>query len=112
MCIAAAVLHCACAPSASEHVILPIEPGDNDPRVNEHARPGDALHFNCHLEYTAERASEVDAPLLPEEQGRLPFANQIYGGEMCVLFGTVTGAPFETFPILDLSQPPAFATVN
>jgi hypothetical protein len=78
--------------------------------VDLHA--GDKLHFNCHIEYTDERAYEVNAPRLPSEAGSLKFANEVYDGEMCVLFGIVTGDPFLGFPVLDPTPPPAFATVN
>jgi hypothetical protein len=74
--------------------------------------PGDVLHYNCHVEYTDERALEVDAPRLPAEQGPLFFANQVYEGEMCVLFGTVTGDPFDGLPLVNLTPLPAFATVK
>lgn len=74
--------------------------------------PGDELHFNCHVEYTDERAIAIGAPMLPAEQGTLYFANEVYGGEMCVLFGTVVGDPFVAFPVVDLTPPPSFATVD
>lgn len=49
--------------------------------------PGDVLHFNCHIEYTDERASAVNAPIQPQENGPLHFANQAFNAEMCILFG-------------------------
>src|SRR5688500_13100891 len=73
---------------------------------------GDALHFNCHIEYTAQREFEVGAPRVPEEAGSLKFANEVYDGEMCVLFGIVTGDPFLSFPVLDPTPPPAFGMVD
>jgi hypothetical protein len=55
-------------------------------------KAGDELHFNCHIEFTNERAAKVtDAPT-PAEVGTLRFANQAFHGEMCIQFGNVTGA--------------------
>ena len=52
---------------------------------------GDELHFNCHIEYTAERAAEENSPITPEENGPLRFANEAFTAEMCILFGGVEG---------------------
>ncbi len=51
---------------------------------------GDSLHFNCHMEFTDERAVAENAPM-PAELGRVRFANQAYTGEMCIQFGNVSG---------------------
>jgi hypothetical protein len=52
---------------------------------------GDELHFNCHIEYTDERAVEVNSPVTPSENGPLRFANEAFTAEMCILFGGVEG---------------------
>ncbi len=57
---------------------------------------GDELHFNCHMEFTDERAVAESAPM-PDEIGNLRFANEAYSGEMCILFGNNTGG--------DIGQP-------
>jgi hypothetical protein len=59
---------------------------------------GEQLHFNCHVEFTDQRAVREDAPL-PSEIGNLRFANEVFRGEMCIAFGNTT----ET----DLGQPTA-----
>jgi hypothetical protein len=50
---------------------------------------GDVLHFNCHVETTAERAAliGVDMP-----STTLRFGNQAFDAEMCLLNGHTTGA--------------------
>jgi hypothetical protein len=70
--------------------------------------PGDELHFNCHIEYTAERALAVDAPVMPSQQGNLRFANEAYRGEMCIQFGNVTGGSLG-LPLAATIAPPDFA---
>lgn len=51
--------------------------------------PGDELHFNCHVEFTDERASAVNLPSATSI-GTLGFANEAFDAEMCILFGGVT----------------------
>jgi hypothetical protein len=70
---------------------------------------GDELHFNCHVEYTAERAQGIDAPITPTQQGTLRFANEAYRGEMCIQFGNVTGGSLG-LPGAGATSPPDFAT--
>ena len=53
-------------------------------------KAGDKMHFNCHMEFTDERAAAEDAPT-PNEVGTLVFANEAYTGEMCIQFGNVAG---------------------
>jgi hypothetical protein len=53
---------------------------------------GDKLHFNCHIEYTAERAAEEKSPVTPEQNGPLRFANEAFTAEMCILFGGAIGS--------------------
>ncbi|MDD9943162.1 MAG: hypothetical protein OXU20_19125 [Myxococcales bacterium] len=71
-------------------------------------KAGDKLHFNCHMEYTAERAAEVDSPVQPSTNGPLRFANRAYKGEMCILFGSTTrflGTPaVSNSPVPDFAQ--------
>jgi hypothetical protein len=52
---------------------------------------GDELHFNCHIEYTDARATEVESPVMPKENGALRFANAAFTAEMCILFGGAEG---------------------
>jgi hypothetical protein len=53
---------------------------------------GDKLHYNCHIEYTAERAKEENSPVTPKENGPLRFANEAFTAEMCILFGGAVGS--------------------
>jgi hypothetical protein len=69
---------------------------------------GDELHFNCHIEYTAERSQIVGAPVMPQQQGNLRFANEAYRGEMCIQFGNVTGGSLG-LPLASTVAPPDFA---
>jgi hypothetical protein len=55
-------------------------------------KAGDELHFNCHIEYTDERAKEENSPVTPSENGPLRFANQAFEAEMCILFGSAVGS--------------------
>ena len=48
--------------------------------------PGEKFHFNCHVEYTDERAQAEMAPS-PTSIGTLRFANQAFTAEMCIMFG-------------------------
>jgi hypothetical protein len=70
---------------------------------------GDKLHFNCHIEYTDERAKQEQSPVMPAQNGPLRFANQAFNAEMCILFGTQVGSigSFE-----QLGPPPDFAKVR
>ena len=52
---------------------------------------GDELHFNCHIEFTDERAAEVNMPSATSI-GVLGFANEAFDAEMCILFGGVTNS--------------------
>jgi hypothetical protein len=49
---------------------------------------GDKLHFNCHIEFTDQRAIEEKAPM-PATIGTLRFANQALTAEMCIGYGNV-----------------------
>jgi hypothetical protein len=50
-------------------------------------KPGDRLHYNCHVTYTDARAAAVKAPQSPAQIGTLGFANEAFTAEMCILFG-------------------------
>ena len=67
---------------------------------------GDKLHFNCHIEYTDERAKAENSPLTPAQNGPLRFANQAFSAEMCILFGASVG---DTGVMEQLGPPPDFA---
>ena len=67
--------------------------------------PGEKLHFNCHIEYTAERAAEVNAPTPAQA---LHFANQAFSAEMCILFGSTADVMLSS-PANDSSPLPDFA---
>ncbi|MDH5671442.1 MAG: hypothetical protein OEZ06_04785 [Myxococcales bacterium] len=69
--------------------------------------PGDKLHFNCHMEFTDERAVNEGAPL-PAEIGNLGFANEAYTGEMCIQFGNAVGSSLG-LPASDSTPVPDFA---
>jgi len=72
--------------------------------------PGQKLHFNCHIEFTPERAATEKAPE-PAEIGTLGFANEAFTGEMCILFGST--APVEMpAPVVDRTPLPSFATID
>ena len=71
---------------------------------------GDRLHFNCHVQFTDERAAELGAPS-PSQIGAVRFADEVYHGEMCMLMGEVAGAPLGT-PEIHEGPPPHFATVE
>ena len=73
-------------------------------------KPGEKLHFNCHIAFTEERAAAVDAPS-PSDVGNLGFANEAYTAEMCILFGWTAGTAFSP-PEDDLSPLPSFATLD
>ncbi|MET0388496.1 MAG: hypothetical protein ABW321_21170 [Polyangiales bacterium] len=72
--------------------------------------PGQKLHFNCHIEYTQQRAESEGAPM-PQQIGALRFANEAFTGEMCILFGS-TAAVEMPAPALDLAPLPDFATIR
>ncbi len=69
--------------------------------------PGEKLHFNCHIEFTEERAAAEMAPS-PSEVGNLRFANQAFTAEMCILFGSTAAVRLPT-PAADASPLPDFA---
>ncbi|HEX4340487.1 MAG TPA: hypothetical protein VH062_31480 [Polyangiaceae bacterium] len=71
--------------------------------------PGDKLHFNCHIEYTDERASTQSAAPTPESNGTLHFANETFKAEMCIGFGNVTAGALG-LPTRDMTPVPDFAT--
>lgn len=71
-------------------------------------QPGDRMHFNCHIEFTQERAAAEHAPD-PYEIGTLGFANQAYTGEMCIQFGNVAGDRIGS-PVASSEPVPDFAT--
>jgi hypothetical protein len=67
---------------------------------------GDALHFNCHIEYTDARAKEENSPITPTQNGTLRFANEAFTAEMCILFGGQEGAAGTA---TQMGVPPEFA---
>jgi hypothetical protein len=73
-------------------------------------KPGQKLHFNCHIEYTDERASSEKAPQ-PSTIGTLHFANEAFTAEMCILFGSTTDVALSG-PSQDTSKLPDFAVVK
>lgn len=68
---------------------------------------GSTLHFNCHIEYTEERAKSEGAPS-PKSNGTLRFANEAFTAEMCILFGSTTNVQLLS-PTKDTSKLPDFA---
>jgi hypothetical protein len=72
--------------------------------------PGEKLHFNCHIEFTDERAASEKAPS-PAQIGTLHFANEAFTAEMCILFGS-TAAVRLPQPVSDTSPLPDFATLD
>jgi hypothetical protein len=71
---------------------------------------GQKIHFNCHIEYTDERAKAEGAPM-PAEIGTLCFANEAFTAEMCILFGSTTnvqllGPQRATTPLPDFATLP------
>jgi hypothetical protein len=74
-------------------------------------KPGDQLHFNCHIEFTDQRRMiDAKAPA-PSQLGALRFANEAYNGEMCIQFGNVTGGSLG-LPGVDSSPLPDFAKLS
>ena len=69
--------------------------------------PGQKLHFNCHIEFTDERAAKEMGPT-PAEVGTLRFANEAFTAEMCILFGSTAAVRLPT-PTADASALPDFA---
>ena len=53
---------------------------------------GDTLHFNCHVEATAERASKLGVPM---PSAPLNLGNKAFDAEMCILNTFVSGDPLE-----------------
>ncbi|HMI93834.1 MAG TPA: hypothetical protein VK509_20815, partial [Polyangiales bacterium] len=74
-------------------------------------QPGEKLHFNCHIEFTDERAVKVNSPVMPAEVGVLTFANQAFNAEMCILFGSTAATSLGT-PSTDTTPLPPFATID
>jgi hypothetical protein len=72
--------------------------------------PGQKLHFNCHIEFTDERAASEKAPS-PASVGELHFANEAFTAEMCILFGSTVDKRLPQ-PAADSSKLPDFATVD
>jgi hypothetical protein len=70
---------------------------------------GDKLHFNCHIEYTDQRAATNSQAPMPEAAGNLRFKNEVFGGEMCIQYGNWTGSEL-MFPSADPSPLPDVAT--
>ncbi|MET0388872.1 MAG: hypothetical protein ABW321_23065 [Polyangiales bacterium] len=70
-------------------------------------QPGEKLHFNCHIEYTDQRADSEMAPK-PAQIGTLRFANEAFTAEMCILFGSTAATSLGT-PGIDTSPLPEFA---
>jgi hypothetical protein len=72
-------------------------------------KAGDELHFNCHIEYTDQRATVDPAAPVPTETGRaLRFANEVYTGEMCIQFGNISGGSLGS-PVQSTAAVPDFA---
>ena len=71
---------------------------------------GEKLHFNCHIEFTDERAAAEGAPA-PDSIGTLRFANEAFTGEMCILFGSTAQINMGP-PVVDTTPLPDFATVD
>ena len=72
--------------------------------------PGQKLHFNCHIEFTDERAASEKAPS-PGSIGELHFANEAFTAEMCILFGSTAGTRLPQ-PKSDSSELPDFARLD
>jgi hypothetical protein len=72
---------------------------------------GEKLHFNCHIEFTDERAMKVNSPVTPADVGVLRFANQAFNAEMCILFGS-SAATMLPAPTTDSTPLPDFATLD
>jgi hypothetical protein len=72
--------------------------------------PGQKLHFNCHIEFTDERAKSENAPS-PTQVGTLHFANEAFTAEMCILFGSTAAVSLST-PSIDTSKLPDFASFD
>jgi hypothetical protein len=71
-------------------------------------KAGQKIHFNCHIEYTDERAKSEGAPM-PSANGVLRFANEAFTAEMCILFGSTTNVQLIS-PSVNTSKLPDFAT--
>ena len=72
-------------------------------------KQGDELHFNCHIEYTDERAKEENSPVTPAQNGPLRFANEAFTAEMCILFGSAVGQGGD---MQQMGPPPDFASAR
>jgi hypothetical protein len=73
--------------------------------------PGDQLHFNCHIDFTSQRAASDSAAPSPGELGSLRFANEAYNGEMCIQFGNVSGGRLG-LPYVSSGAVPDFAKMT
>ncbi len=74
-------------------------------------QPGQVLHYNCRIQYTAERGVKVDAPVTPMQNGTLGFANEAFTAEMCILFGSTAEGTLGRVAA-NASPLPAFATAQ
>ena len=73
-------------------------------------KPGQKLHFNCHIAYTDARAMQEGAPR-PSQNGTLRFANEAFTAEMCILFGSTTNVQL-IGPQRNTSKLPDFAVTE
>ena len=74
-------------------------------------KAGQTLHFNCHMEFTQQRAASEGAPD-PSTLGALRFAqSSAQRGAICILFGTTAGGMLMS-PDVDPSPVPDFAVVE
>lgn len=71
-------------------------------------KAGDTLHFNCHIEFNDTRKAVDEHAPTPREVGTLRFANEAYTGEMCIMFGNVTGGALG-LPATSFAPVPDFA---
>jgi hypothetical protein len=71
-------------------------------------KAGDKMHFNCHIDFTDERAALDKHAPAPGALKTLRFANEAYNGEMCIQFGNVVG-PSIGLPSIDDTPLPDFA---
>ena len=69
---------------------------------------GDTMHFNCHIDFTEDRAAQDPNAPSPTKVGTLHFANEAYNGEMCIQYGNVSEG-YLGRPVVDTSPVPDFA---
>ena len=72
---------------------------------------GDTMHFNCHVNFTDQRAAADKHAPMPETLGALHFANEAYNGEMCIQYGNVADGSLG-LPAVDSSPVPDFAKLE